>query len=211
MSGKFKNLIIVEHPLLHDKLTRMRDVHTPPSEFRRLLKEIAALMTYEICRDFSTIEKRVETPLEEATGWVLKREITVVPVLRAGLGMIDGVLSIIPEARVGMLGLYRDETTLQPVDYYVNLPVGLAEMEVVLVDPMLATGGSASAAATTLKKYGAQKLTMMALIAAPEGVRLMEEKHPDVTVYVAGLDRQLNEKGYILPGLGDAGDRCFGT
>ena len=209
--NEFSNLIIVEHPLLQDKIFRMRDKTTPPEKFRRLLKEIAALMTYEACRHFDTVEQRVETPLEFTTGFRLKREITVVPILRAGLGMIDGVLSIIPEARVGMLGLYRDEDTLEPVDYYINLPDGLEQMDVMLVDPMLATGGSARAAAQTLKKYGAKNLTMMALIAAPEGVRVMEKHHPDVKVYTAVLDRELNEKGYILPGLGDAGDRCFGT
>lgn len=201
----------IDHPLLADKMARMRDKTTPPAEFRRLLKEIAALMTYEICRHFETTEQIVDSPLEKTPVRVLRREITVVPVLRAGLGMIDGILSIIPEARVGMLGLYRDENTLRPVDYYVNLPKNLEEMEVILVDPMLATGGSAKAAAGTLKKFGAKRLTMMALIAAPEGVTVMQEAHPDVPVYSAVLDRQLNEKGYILPGLGDAGDRCFGT
>ncbi len=205
------NLIVFDHPLLKDKITKMRERSTPPHIFRRLLKEIAALMTYEVCRHFETVEQPVETPLEKTTGQILKREITIVPILRAGLGMIEGVISIIPEARVGMLGLYRDEKTLQPVDYYINLPEGLEKMEVILVDPMLATGGSAVAAADTLRRYGARRLTMMALIAAPEGVRLMQQHHPDVKVYTAVLDRELNEKGYILPGLGDAGDRCFGT
>jgi uracil phosphoribosyltransferase len=205
------NLIVFDHPLLKDKITKMRERSTPPHIFRRLLKEIAALMTYEVCRHFETVEQPVETPLEKTTGQILKREITIVPILRAGLGMIEGVISIIPEARVGMLGLYRDEKTLQPVDYYINLPEGLEEMEVILVDPMLATGGSAVAAADTLRRYGARRLTMMALIAAPEGVRLMQQHHPEVKVYTAVLDRELNDKGYILPGLGDAGDRCFGT
>lgn len=208
---QFKNLTIVDHPLLLDKLTKMRDVRTPTYEFRRLLKEIAALMTYEICRDFETREMAVETPMEDMVGQVLKKEITVVPVLRAGLGMIDGILSLIPEVRVGMLGLYRDEETLQPVDYYRKFPENLSETEVILVDPMLATGGSAVAAANALKKAGVKSLVMMALIAAPEGVQAMQEAHPDVRVFTAALDRQLNEKGYILPGLGDAGDRCFGT
>lgn len=205
------NLIVFDHPLLKDKICKMRQKNTPPVDFRRLLKEIAALMTYEVSRHFETRTQPVETPLETTTGEVLKREITIVPILRAGLGMIEGVISIIPEARVGMLGLYRDEKTLQPVDYYIKLPDGLAEMEVILVDPMLATGGSAVAAADTLRRYGAKRLTMMALIAAPEGVRLMEKHHPEVKVYTAVLDRELNQKGYILPGLGDAGDRCFGT
>ncbi|GAB4337540.1 MAG: uracil phosphoribosyltransferase [Calditrichia bacterium] len=208
---EFKNLTIVNHPLLQDKLTKMRDVRTPSYEFRRLLKEIAALMTYEICRDFETLEMAVETPMEDTVGRVLKKEITVVPVLRAGLGMIDGILSLVPEVRVGMLGLYRDEETLQPIDYYRKFPENLPETEVILVDPMLATGGSAVAAANSLKKAGVKNLVMMALIAAPEGVQAMLEAHPDVRVFTAALDRQLNEKGYILPGLGDAGDRCFGT
>lgn len=207
----FPNLTIVDHPLLKDKICKMRDKTTPPAEFRRLLKEIAALMTYETCRHFETRPQMVESPLERTEGEILKREITVIPILRAGLGMIDGILSIIPEARVGMLGLYRDEDTLQPVDYYLNFPENLDRMEVVLVDPMLATGGSAREAATTLKNHGAARLTMMALIASPEGVKVMGESHPEVMVYTAVLDRELNEKGYILPGLGDAGDRCFGT
>ncbi len=211
MSEKFSNLVIVDHPLLKDKLTRMRDSKIPPAAFRGLLKEIAALMTYETCRHFATMQREVQTPLEKMTGEVLDREIAVVPVLRAGLGMIDGVLSIIPEARIGMLGLYRDENTLQPVDYYLNLPANLSEKEIILVDPMLATGGSAVAAASSLKKHGARHLNMMALIAAPEGVEAMNKNHPDVKVYTAVLDRQLDKNGYILPGLGDAGDRCFGT
>ena len=201
----------MQHPLLFDKIARMRDKNTPSVQFRKLLVEIAALMTYETCRHFDTIEKIVETPLEITNTQVLAREITVVPILRAGLGMIDGILSIIPEARVGMLGLYRDESTLEPINYYSNLPVGLKDMDVILVDPMLATGGSAANAADTLKNYGAKRLTMMALVAAPEGVKAMQERHPDVRVFAAVLDKQLNKKGYILPGLGDAGDRCFGT
>lgn len=205
------NLIVINHPLLQDKLARMRDRNTKTDEFRRLLVQIAALMTYEACRHFETTQRSVETPLEGAPVEILKREITVVPILRAGLAMIDGILSIIPEARVGMMGLYRDEVTLKPVDYYKNLPENLEEMEVMLVDPMLATGGSASTAADTLKNCGAKRLFMMSLIAAPEGARVMMEKHPDVKVYSAGLDRELNDKGYILPGLGDVGDRCFGT
>lgn len=209
--AKFPNLIIIEHPLLMDKIARMRDSQTSAATFRRLLVEIAALMTYEACRHFETVIETVDTPLEKTTVRVLKREITVVPILRAGLGMIDGIMSIIPEARVGMLGLYRDENTLKPVDYYINLPQNLKDMEVMLVDPMLATGGSATAAARILKQYGARRLTMMALIAAPEGVTAMQQAHPELNVYTAVLDRELNEKGFILPGLGDAGDRCFGT
>ncbi|MFZ0389005.1 MAG: uracil phosphoribosyltransferase [Calditrichia bacterium] len=211
MMKKFSNLTIIDHPLMSDKLFRIRDKHTPSGDFRRLLKEVAILMTYEVCRHFEITQKKVDSPLESTRGFVLKREITVVPILRAGLGMIDGVMSVIPEVRVGMLGLYRDEDTLLPVDYYKKLPENLDQMEVVLVDPMLATGGSAAAAAGMLKKAGSSRLTMMSLIAAPEGVERMLLEHPDVHIYTAVLDRQLNEKGYILPGLGDAGDRCFGT
>jgi uracil phosphoribosyltransferase len=209
--NNMKNLTVVQHPLLFDKMTRMRDKNTPSVQFRKLLVEIAALMTYETSRHFDIGEKMVETPLETTNAQVLVREITVVPILRAGLGMIDGILSIIPEARVGMLGLYRDEATLEPINYYSNLPGGLEDMEVILVDPMLATGGSAANAADILKSYGAKRLTMMVLVAAPEGVKEMQERHPDVKIFTAVLDRQLDEKGYILPGLGDAGDRCFGT
>jgi uracil phosphoribosyltransferase len=209
--NNFPNLTVVHHPLLSDKLARMRNKSTQPADFRRLLVQIAALMTYEACRHLELTKQNTETPMEKTSVQKLKRDITIVPILRAGLGMIDGIISIIPEAKIGMLGLYRDEDTLKPVDYYTNLPVGLEKMDVILVDPMLATGGSAAAAADTLKKHQAGSLLMMSLIAAPEGVQLMLDRHPDVRVYTAGLDRQLNEKGYILPGLGDAGDRCFGT
>jgi uracil phosphoribosyltransferase len=209
--NNFPNLTVVHHPLLSDKLARMRNKSTQPADFRRLLVQIAALMTYEACRHLELTEQNTETPMEKTRVQILKRDITIVPILRAGLGMIDGIISIIPEAKIGMLGLYRDEDTLKPVDYYTNLPVGLEKMDVILVDPMLATGGIAAAAADTLKKHQAGSLLMMSLIAAPEGVQLMLDRHPDVKVYTAGLDRQLNEKGYILPGLGDAGDRCFGT
>lgn len=208
---QFSNLTVVSHPLLKDKITKMRDRHTPPAEFRRLLKEIAALMTYETCRHFETVTRPVESPLEQTSGEVLKHELTVVPILRAGLGMIDGILSIVPEARVGMLGLYRDEETLKPVDYYINFPDNMKDKNVILVDPMLATGGSAKVAAEILKQHGVQNLCMMALIASPEGVQVMKQAHSDVPVFTAVLDRELNSKGYILPGLGDAGDRCFGT
>jgi uracil phosphoribosyltransferase len=193
--NEFSNLIVINHPLLQDKLARMRDRNTKTDEFRRLLVQIAALMTYEACRHFETTQRSVETPLEGAQVEILKREITVVPILRAGLAMIDGIISIIPEARVGMMGLYRDEATLKPVDYYKKLPAHLEEIP----------------AADTLKNCGAKRLFMMSLIASPDGAEVMMEKHPDVKVYAAGLDRELNEKGFILPGLGDVGDRCFGT
>lgn len=205
------NVTIVKHPLLSDRMARIRDKNTPCEEFRRLLYQVAALMSYEACRHFETVESKVSTPLEETTVMVLKRGIVVVPILRAGLAMIDGILSIIPEAKIGVMGLYRDEITLKPVDYYRNLPQNLEDVDVLLIDPMLATGGSASEAAHSLKKCGARRIVMMALIAAPEGVEVMQKNHPDIRIYIAALDRQLNGKGYIEPGLGDAGDRFFGT
>lgn len=205
------NLIIVRHPLLSDRLAHIRAKDTQPAEFRRLLNQVATLMIYEACRHFETREQQVETPMEFTTVSVLSHEIVVVPILRAGLGMIDGILSIIPEAKIGIMGLYRDEITLKPIDYYRNLPANMANMDVLLVDPMLATGGSASAAAATLKKCGARRITMMSIIASPEGTEVMRRDHPDIIIYTASLDRELNEKGYILPGLGDAGDRFFGT
>jgi uracil phosphoribosyltransferase len=205
------NVTIVKHPLLYDRMARIRDKNTPCEEFRRLLYQVAALMSYEACRHFETVESQVSTPLEKTTVRVLKRGIVVVPILRAGLGMIDGILSIIPEAKIGVMGLYRDEITLKPVDYYRNLPKNLEDVDVLLIDPMLATGGSAAEAAHSLKNCGAQRIVMMALIASPEGVEVMQKNHPDVRIYIAALDRQLNNKGYIVPGLGDAGDRFFGT
>ncbi len=205
------NITIVKHPLLSDRLARIRDKNTPFEEFRRLLNQVATLMTYEACRHFETVESRVNTPVEETTVQVLKRGIVVVPILRAGLGMIDGIMSIIPEAKIGIMGLYRDEITLKPVDYYRNLPKNLEDVDVLLIDPMLATGGSASEAAHSLKRCGAKRIVIMVLIAAPEGVDAMQKNHPDIRIYTASLDRQLNSKGYIMPGLGDAGDRFFGT
>jgi uracil phosphoribosyltransferase len=205
------NVTIVKHPLLYDRMARIRDKNTPCEEFRRLLYQVAALMSYEACRHFETTESQVSTPLEKTSVQVLKRGIVVVPILRAGLGMIDGILSIIPEAKIGVMGLYRDEITLKPVDYYRNLPTNLEDVDVLLIDPMLATGGSAAEAAQSLKNCGARRIVMMALIAAPEGVEVMQKNHPDIRIYIAALDRQLNNKGYIVPGLGDAGDRFFGT
>jgi len=207
----FQNLTIIQHPLLSDKLARMRDKNTGAEDFRRLLAQIATLMSYEACRHFEVENREIETPMEAMSVNRLKKEIVVVPILRAGLGMIDGILSIIPEARIGIMGLYRDEITLKPVDYYRNIPENLQDKDVLLVDPMLATGGSATAAADVLKTCGASGIVMMVLIATPEGVAVMNQKHPDIHIYAAALDRQLNEKGYILPGLGDAGDRYFGT
>lgn len=206
-----RNVTVVDHPIIRTKLSVLRDATTSHRQFRDLLDEIAMLMTYEVTRDFPTREHVVKTPLESMPGHELARNVTLVPVLRAGLGMSDGVLWILPEARVGHLGVYRDETSLEPVPYYQKLPPDIVETEVLVIDPMLATGGSAIAAITFLKRAGVTNLRFMCLVAAPEGLDALTEAHPDVPIYCAAIDRQLNEKGYILPGLGDAGDRIFGT
>jgi len=205
------SVIQIDHPIIRTKLSRLRDLTTTHREFRDLLDEIAMLMTYEVTRDFPTRVIPVRTPLEQTTGYELARHVTLVPVLRAGLGMADGVLSILPEARLGHLGLYRDEKTLEAVPYYQKLPPDVCETEVLVIDPMLATGGSAIAAISYLKKVGVTNLRFVCLVASPEGITALHNVHPDVTIYTASVDRQLNEKGYILPGLGDAGDRIFGT
>jgi uracil phosphoribosyltransferase len=196
---------------VQQKLTSARDKETPGPEFRRLLAEIAMLMAYELTRDHPTDPIDVETPLGTARGAVLRSEITLVPVLRAGLGMADGILRLIPQARVGHLGIYRDETTLQPVVYYNKLPPDVAQTEVIVIDPMLATGGSSVVAFDAIKRTGAEAVRMLCLVAAPEGIERMQEAHPDVTIYTAAVDSRLNDSGYIVPGLGDAGDRIFGT
>jgi uracil phosphoribosyltransferase len=205
------NLRIFEHPLIQLKLTRARDRNTPPMEFRRLLNEIAGLMTFEVSRRFPTRTVKVNTPLEETAGHALAKPVTLVPILRAGIGMTDGILSVMPEARVGHMGIYRDELSLRPVAYYAKFPADIADGPVLLIDPMLATGGSACHAASVLKERGCRDVSLICLVSAPEGVQRMLEEHPDVTVYAAALDRQLDDRGYILPGLGDAGDRIFGT
>jgi uracil phosphoribosyltransferase len=207
----FENLRVFEHPLIQMKLTRARDKRTPSIEFRRLLNEIAGLMTYEVSRRFPTKAIEIETPLEKATGTILAQPVTLVPILRAGIGMTDGILNIMPEARVGHIGIYRDEASLKPVAYYAKFPKDIASGPVFLIDPMLATGGSACHAAAELRDRGCHDINLICLVCAPEGVMRMRDAHPEVTVYTAGLDRELNEKGYILPGLGDAGDRIFGT
>ena len=207
----FKNLHVFEHPLVQDKITRARDVDTPHSQFRRLLNEIAGLMTYEVCRELKTREHDVRTPIGLTNGKYLDEPLTLVPILRAGIGMTDGMLGLLPEARVGHVGLYRDEETLEPVEYYAKFPPDMADGMVLLIDPMLATGGSASAAVDLLKRKGCERIRFICLVAAPEGVRRLEEDHPNLPVYSAVLDERLNEKGYIVPGLGDAGDRIFGT
>lgn len=205
------NVIILSHPVIQTKLTELRDYTADHRNFRELLNEIAGLMVYEATRDWPVMPKPVQTPLERTTGQVLARQVTLVPILRAGLGMSDGVLRLLSEARMGHLGVYRDEKTLEPVSYYSKLPPDVAETEVLLIDPMLATGGSGSAAITFLKRAGVSSMKFVCLVAAPEGIEAVHRQHPEVPIYCAAVDRQLNEKGYILPGLGDAGDRIFGT
>lgn len=203
---------ILDHPLIQHKLTYIRDINTGTKEFRELVDEVATLMAYEITRDLPLAEKEIETPIGKGPSNVLAgKKLGIVPILRAGLGMVEGVLNLIPAAKVGHVGLYRDPETLEPVEYYVKLPSDVAERDLIVVDPMLATGGSAIEAVNSLKKRGAKKIRFMCLIAAPEGVKAMTDAHPDVDIYIAALDEKLDENGYIIPGLGDAGDRLFGT
>ena len=202
---------VVNHPLIKEKMTHLRDKKTAPRNFRRLLDEIAQLLLFEVTRDLPIREVPVTTPIAETTGYALDISgITVVPILRAGLGFLDAVLDLIPEARVGHIGLTRDEETLEPIKYYCKIPKD-KDAEIILIDPMLATGGSAAAALTMLKEEGYKHFRFMCLVAAPEGVELVNREHPDVPIYTAALDDHLNEHGYIVPGLGDAGDRIFGT
>jgi uracil phosphoribosyltransferase len=208
---QYENLRTFDHPLIQNKLTRARDRRTDSASFRRLLNEIAGLMTFEVSRHFEAELEPIDTPLEPTTGLRLSQPVTLVPILRAGIGMTDGILSVMPEARVGHIGVYRDEQSLEPVSYYAKFPADVAQSHVLLVDPMLATGGSAVFAANRLKHLGCHDLRMICLVAAPEGVRAMLTHHPDVMIYTAALDRELDERGYIRPGLGDAGDRIFGT
>ncbi len=205
------NVIVITHPVIQTKLTELRDHATDHRHFRALLDEIAGLMVYEVTRDWPTRACPVQTPLEQTTGQVLARQVTLVPILRAGLGMADGVLRLLPDARLGHLGLYRDETTLEPIAYYQKLPPDIASTEVLLIDPMLATGGSGRAAIKCLKKAGVTSMKFVSLIAAPEGIAAIHRDHPEVCIYCAAIDRQLDEHAYIRPGLGDAGDRLFGT
>ena len=209
---RFPKLHIVDHPLVQHKLTLMREKETSTRDFRELLKEIAMLMGYEALRDLPLEDQEVETPIETcSTPMLAGKKLAVVPILRAGLGMVDGMLNMIPAAKVGHIGLYRDPETLEPVEYYCKLPADCANREVFVVDPMLATGGSAVAALDMLKKRGVKNIHFMCIIAAPEGVKRLTEAHPDVDVYIGALDDHLNEHKYIVPGLGDAGDRIFGT
>jgi len=206
------HLTIVNHPLVQHKLTLMREKGTSTAVFRQLLKEIAMLLAYEVTGDLEMTTKKIETPLRKADCPTLKgKKLALISILRAGNGLLDGVLELIPSARVGFVGLYRDEETLQPVQYYFKVPTELQERRVITVDPMLATGNSAVHAITLLKEAGATDIRFLCLLAAPEGVKRMQEAHPDVNIVTASLDERLNEVGYILPGLGDAGDRMFGT
>ncbi|MBQ7340469.1 MAG: uracil phosphoribosyltransferase [Clostridia bacterium] len=208
----YSNVHILDHPLIRHKLAIIRDKNTNTKQFREIISEIATLIAYESFKDVPTQEVEVETPLEVTKQIVVKENsIAIVPILRAGLGMVDGILSLFPAAKVGHIGLYRNEETLEPQEYYCKLPVGIDEKVVMVVDPMLATGGSACDAIKMLKKKGCTQIKLMSIIAAPEGVKKVAETHPDVEIYVSTLDRCLNENGYILPGLGDAGDRIFGT
>lgn len=207
-----KNLIVVNHPLVLHKLTLMRDKHTPSAVFRQLLHEISLLLAYEVARDLPMATKTIETPLAEMEAPILKgKKLVIVSILRAGNGLLEGMLDLIPSARVGHIGLYRDPKTLQPVEYYLKVPEDIAERPVIVVDPMLATGNSVSAAVTRLKQKGARDIRLVCLLSAPEGIRHFHDVHPDVPVFTAAVDSHLNDHGYIVPGLGDAGDRMFGT
>ena len=207
-----KNPMILDHPLVQHKVSHLRDRNTGTKEFKELVSELAMLLCYEATRDLPTEEVEIETPVAIAKTRVLSgRKLALVPILRAGLGMVDGMLTLLPAAKVGHIGLYRNEETLEPVEYYCKLPSDIAERDVMVLDPMLATGGSAVDAITQIKKRGAKSIKFLAIIAAPEGLERLHSVHPDVDIYVAALDEKLNENGYIIPGLGDAGDRIFGT
>ena len=206
------NVTVVDHPLVQHKLGLLRDQETPTQMFRQLVNEVTLLLTYEATKELATEEVEIDTPLERTTvPRISGKKVAVCPILRAGVGMLDGVLDLITGARVGFIGLYRNEETLEPVEYYVKLPADIADRDVILLDPMLATGNSTASAVDTVKRAGAQSVRLIAVIAAPEGIERLHSAHPDVHVVVAAVDRALNEKGYIVPGLGDAGDRLYGT
>lgn len=206
------NLQVINHPLIQHKLTILRDKRTGTKYFREVVNEIARLLAYEVSREMPVEDIEIETPLVKSVQKQLAgKKVVIVPILRAGLGMVDGILDLIPAAKVGHVGLYRDQETMEPVEYFVKMPSGLEERQMLVVDPMLATGGSAVAAIDALKKRGANNIKFVCLVAAPEGVKVLQDAHPDVEIFTASLDERLDEKGYILPGLGDAGDRLYGT
>ncbi|RNC28890.1 MAG: Uracil phosphoribosyltransferase [Candidatus Dichloromethanomonas elyunquensis] len=206
------NICVLDHPLIQHKLSLIRDENTSSKEFRSLVEEVAMLMAYEVTRDFPLEGVEVQTPVALAKAKKLAgKKVALVPILRAGLGMVDGMLKLIPAAKVGHIGLYRDDETLKPVKYYCKMPADIKERDIILIDPMLATGGSASAAIGFIKERGAKNIKLMCLIAAPEGIRAVQRAHSDVDIFAAAVDEKLNEQGYIVPGLGDAGDRLFGT
>jgi uracil phosphoribosyltransferase len=212
MNVATEKVIVVDHPLVQHKLGLLRDRTTPTQVFRQLVDELTLLLTYEATKDMATEEVEIETPLERTTVQRISgKKVAVCPILRAGIGMLDGVLSLISGARVGFIGLYRNEETLEPVEYYVKLPQDIAQRDVIVLDPMLATGNSTAAAVAMVKKAGAQSIRLIAIIAAPEGIERLQAEHPDLTIVVAAIDRELNDRGYIMPGLGDAGDRIYGT
>ena len=207
-----KNIFVMDHPLIQHKLTFLRDINTGTKHFRELVNEIATLMCYEATRDLPLENVEIETPMQKTTTKVIAgRKLAFVPILRAGLGMVDGMLNLVPSAKVGHIGLYRDHDTLKPVEYYNKLPQDIEERDVIVLDPMLATGGSAADAITIVKRSNPKSIKFLCIIAAPEGLKALTEAHPDVHIYCAAVDEKLNENGYILPGLGDAGDRIFGT
>lgn len=206
------NEIVLNHPLITHKLGILRDIQTGTKEFRELIAEISTLLCYEATKDAKLEKTIIETPLEKMeTGKLNEDNYAIVPILRAGMGMLDGIINVIPNAKVGHIGLYRDEETFQPIEYYFKMPENVSQREVLIIDPMLATGGSASATISRLKEEGVKKIKLLCVVAAPEGINLIEKDHPDVQIYCATVDRTLNENAYILPGLGDAGDRVYGT
>jgi len=205
------NVYESQHPLVKHKLSRLRDIKTEPKKFRELVREIAALLAYEVTADLATMPRELETPLAKMTGQELKEKIGLVPILRGGLGLVEGFWELMPSAEVWHIGLYRDEHTLRPVEYYNKLPLEPRVSVCLILDPMLATGGSATATADVLKKWGVKKIKFVGLIAAPEGIKAMQDQHPDIPIHIAAIDERLNDRAYIVPGLGDAGDRQFGT